>query len=421
MTQTWTVPESLERLVCLSITYDRVTGDRLATIAPDDPIGVARELQTTDRLTECIILSTCNRVEVYASTRTAADEDRDRALSAITETLDRPDGSQVYTGLAVVEHLFRVACGLESAVLGEDQILGQVRETFDRAAEANVAGGVLSRVADAAIRVGRAVRDQTAINDGTVSYGSAICEAIHRELEDPPDRVLIIGAGEMATTAIDAIEERWDARIDVANRTPKPDLVTSDGACWPLTKLQEALQPADAVVTATGASDPILTRSDVRGCDPGTPIVDLANPADVDEEVRGTSVVVTDLEDIATYVQANADERRDAIDEVEQSIDDAIQRLLTRELENRAEDTLRELHRQAATVRERELERALRRLEEGEADPETVLEDFASSLTGSLLADPTDALRTAAREGDTTVIDAAEWLFDLSTDGSNRE
>lgn len=416
--ETGVVPESLRRLACLSITHETVPSERLGVIAPDDPDAVAAEIKATDRITECVVLTTCNRVEVYASTRTA--DDVETALSAANEMVGDPDPDdvQVYTGLDVVVHAARVACGLESAIVGEDQILGQVNRAFDSAQRKGLAEGALSRVADAIVRVGRKCRAETGINDGEVGYGSAICGCIEDALNRPPERVLIVGAGEMAETAAMAIERRWNARIDVANRSAERELTTDDGTYWPLDALGTALESVDAVVTATGASDALLTEAHAERCTPTTPVVDLANPPDVEPSVRDhPDILVTDLDELAARVRQHARSRQEDVVAVEELIDDAVDRLVERERENRAEDVLRALHNEAARMRERELERAMNRIDDGDCDPDVVLSDFASALTGRLLADPTEALRTAARNGDTDTIAAAHRLFDLDTDG----
>lgn len=406
------LPESLRRLVCLSVTHETVACERLGSIAPADPEALAREVKATHRVTECVVLATCNRVEVYASTRTA--DDVGTVLSAADEALGEPEGTRWYTGLDAVVHLARVACGLESAILGEPQILGQVNRAFESAREAGLAGGALSRVADAAVRVGRKCREETGIGDGAVGYGSAVCGRIEDGLGRPPGRVLLVGAGELAGTVAAAIDRRWNARIDVANRSTGRDLTTADGTYWPLESLGDALGGADAVVTATGAPNPVLTEERAARCEPGTPVVDLANPPDVAARAREYSGIrVTDLDDLAGHVRENVRSRQADVGAVEDLVDAAVERLVESERENRAENVLRALHTEAARTRERELERALDRLEDGDCPPADVLADFASALTGRLLADPTEALRAAARDGDAETIAAANRLFDL--------
>lgn len=401
-------PKSVRRLAYCGKSHRTHETARLGDAAPADPVALARAVTRHDRVTEAVVLATCNRVEVYVSARRPAD--REDALGAAHDALGGPSTTETATGRGVVEHLFRVACGLESPVLGEDHVLGQVRRAFERAGSAGVAGGVLSRLADAAVQAGRTAREETAINEGHASYGSATCEALAER--SVPDRVVVVGAGEMAESVATAATGRWDATVDVVNRSPAPDLASEDGRYWPLPELDRAVAGADAVVAATGAPEPVLTPAACRGLDPDAVVVDLANPRDVAPAVADDHRVV-ELDEIQTRIEATAERRRAAVAAVESRLAAAVDRFVERERETRAEDTLRALHRRAAEVRESELERARHRLDDGDADPETVLEEFASALTGSLLGTPTDRLRTAAREGDEAVIEATHQLFDL--------
>ncbi|WP_265111451.1 glutamyl-tRNA reductase [Halosolutus halophilus] len=404
------VPKSVRRLACCRISHGTHSTDELGAIAPDDTLALARRIKRHDRVTEAVVLATCNRVEVYFSTRTPAD--RDAALRVAREALGTCETVKTETGLDVVEHLTRVACGLDSKVLGEDHVLGQVRRTFEAALEEGLAGGVLTRAADTAVSVGRTCRDETEINEGRVSYGSATCEIIADHVGSP-SRLVVVGAGEMATSVANAAAHRWDGRVDVVNRTTAPGLPTGDGRYWPLDDLESALVEADAVVTATGAADPVLTPETAAGVGSDTLIVDLATPPDVAGTVRESAIPVVDLDAVQDRIDDAVAGRKEAVPAVEDAVADAVETFVDRERENRAEDTLRALHRTAAAIRETELERARARLENGEDDPETVLEDFASGLTAALLGSPTERLRTAARNGDDAVIEATHRLFEL--------
>lgn len=408
------VPESLRRLVCISLSHETVPTERIGAVSPDDPQSLATAIKRSERITECVVLTTCNRVEVYASTRTASEQDLSTALRSVYESLGKQDGIEEFVGIDAVEHLARVSCGLESAILGEDQILGQVSRAFEAARESDLAGGALSRSANTAIRAGRTAREQTDIGAGQSGYGGVICRSIESELGHQPEHVLVVGAGEMARQAVRAVKRRWESRVDIANRSEELELTSDDGTYWPLTELDKSLQSADAVVTATGAPDPVIRPEHIDHCGPETPVVDLANPSDVsaDDRVR-ERLSVTELDELTTHLRNTTQTRRKEIPAVEEIIDDAVTRLIETERENRAEETLRELHCQAAEIRDQELQKALSRLEASDGDCEEILSDFASALTGQLLAEPTDSLRAAARDGDTETIAAANRLFDL--------
>lgn len=406
-------PESVRRLVCCRCDH-RTHDERDLSTLVDDPCALASEVTSHDRVTEAVVLETCNRLEVYASTRTPVD--RPAALECIRDALDGAERFNTRVGKDAFEHLCRVACGLESKVLGEDHVLGQVRRAFETATDEGLAGGILTRAADAAVRVGRTARAETGINDGHRSYGVAACEAI-AETDDDPGLLVVVGAGEIAEGVAKAATHRWPAaRIDIVNRSPAPELLDEFGdEYWPLSALASALEGADAVVTATGAPDPVLTTANASSLDPGTPVVDLANPPDVADAVRALGAYpVTTLSTMQSRIETATEHREEAVPAVEAEIECTVAQFCERERESAAEDTIRALHRQAQAITNRELEQARHQLREGETDPETVLENFASALTGSLLDDPTTQLRAAARDGEDDVIAATNRLFDLA-------
>lgn len=408
-------PRSIQRLVCLSITADGASTARVGDLAPADPVATARSVLDAERVTECFVLATCNRVEVYGSGRTPADAEA--VLEAVRSSLDVDalDG-RVHVGTAVAEHLSRVAAGLESPILGEDEIIGQLRRAVEAADEAGTIDGIVGRAATSAIRAGRRCRTETAIAEGELDYGRAALDVLENGVE-VPDRIAVVGAGEVIESFVDAVGDRWpDARIDVANRTPdraRP-LAGPEGTVVSLDAIPSILEAADAVVAATGADEPVVTAEDCEALEPGTTIVDLGNPADVDPALGSHHALeVWSLEDVKRRASATVAGRERAVPDAERLIDEHLDRFVRRERENRAEDTLRALHRHAAAVREAELERARNRLRDGDADPETILEEFASSFAGRLLAPPTDRLREAAREDEPDVIACAADLFDL--------
>ncbi|WP_128903680.1 glutamyl-tRNA reductase [Halorubrum amylolyticum] len=402
------VPESVRRLACC-----RVTGsDRSAAAvgrAIDDPVAAARRVADADRVTEAVAVETCERAAVFVATRTAAD--RERGIRAAREALGVPD-PRVERGRATVEHLTRVACGLESPILGEDHVLGQLRRAFETARDADLAGGVLTRAADAALAAGRSVRDETRINEGTVDYGSAACDVV-ADRSGAPDRLVVVGTGEMSDEAVAAATARWDLRVDAVSRSAESDLPAGGGETLSHDALPRAVADADAVVTATGASDPVFGTEAAAALPRTATVVDLATPPDVAPAVRENDPRVVGLDAISARVADALSVRRAAAPAVERRVAAAVERFIDRELENRAEDTLRALHREAKAVREAELERARSRLDASDADAETVLEDAMGSLTASLLATPTERLKEAARAGDDETIAAAGRLFDL--------
>jgi glutamyl-tRNA reductase len=407
------IPRSIRRITCFSVADDTHSPEQVAAVTPQETGTVRREIHESERVTESVVLDTCNRVEVYVATRTPGDEDRQAAVDAVAAALPTDPDPDVYTGSGAVEHLARVASGLESPVTGEHEIVGQVSEALEAATNAGTSDGVLGRAGEAALRAGRQCRTETDIDGGSTGYGPALCNALDDALAAPPDRILLIGAGEMARTAARALRRRWAVTIDVANRSRAADLPTEQGRWWELTDLPSAVADADAIVSATAAEPPVVEETHARAA-AGSPIVDLARPPDVSPSARDADGVhVIGLDELVSRINAAADRRESAVTQAESMITEAVDRFVASEREHRAEDTIRALHLDAKRIRDAEVERAKRRLEATEANEEAVLEDLATALTGRLLAQPTDEVRAAARERDEDTIRAVRTLFDL--------
>ncbi|EMA27338.1 glutamyl-tRNA reductase [Halobiforma nitratireducens] len=417
-----TPPRSIERIACLTVSGLDGGGslERIGDLAPTDPVGTAEAIAATDRVTECFVLATCNRVEVYVAGRSPGD--CPAALEAVRQTLSMPADASIgrlYAGTDAVAHLARLAAGLESPILGEDEIIGQLRRALEDADEAGLVDGVVGRAAEAGLRAGRACRTETGIADGSLDYGTAARDLLAAEV-DSPDRIAVVGAGEVIQAAVDALRECWPAvRIDAANRTVERacNLATDDGVAVGLERVGEIVTSADGVVAATGADEPVVGADAVT--EGPSAVVDLGNPPDVDPTVGDRAdVAYRSLVDVQRRASARTS-RREAVPEAEAVVEEHVRRFVRRERENRAEETLRALHEHAAAVRETELERARNRLRDGDADPERVLEEFATSFAGRLFGPPTDRLREAAREDDPELLRAAGELFDLPTDPTN--
>jgi glutamyl-tRNA reductase len=313
----------------------------------------------------------------------------------------------------------RVACGLESLVLGEDQIIGQVREAYE---DARATGGIGPTLDDAvlkALHVGERARDETAINEGAVSLGSAAARLARREHGLEGATALVVGAGEIATLAARALADGAE-RVIVANRTlPHAEHVVDeldvDGTAVGLDAVPVAVDEADVVVTATGSDEYVLDRDGLDAAGE-TFLVDLARPRDVDPVVeRSDHVDVRDLDALESVTEANRRRRREAAERVEPMIETAFDRLLTQYKRKRADEVIAAMYEGAERVKARELRTAIGKLEadgDGVTDHERdVLESMADALVGQLLSPPTRSLRDAAENDDWTTINTALQLF----------
>lgn len=371
--------------------------------------SVLDSLQCADGVESVFRLRTCERYELYAIGPTAEARLRERTTAV-------PSGS-IETGEAAVTHLFRVACGLESSVLGEDQIIGQVRDAYASAVESGTVTGRLDTIVLKALRAGERARTETAINEGHLSLGSI---ALDRAREELPDRdptewsVLVIGAGEVASLVIRALDRREVPDIVVANRTRSRGETIAEkvgGEAISLASIPDRFPETDILVSATGAAEPIIAEEDLRGQD--LVAIDLANPPDVGTDgdtLQGVQVVRID--EILASQRLGEAVRRDAIPRVNEIMDEELERLEGQLRAEEVDETIRELYERAEALRQREFREAVERLEAaGESlTPEqtAVIEDFSQSLVKSLLHPKTAALRQAAATGDQAAVNA--WL-----------
>src|SRR6266567_91892 len=306
-------------ILALGVSYRRAPIELLERLAfghEDDPKAYRRLLEP-EAVSEGVILSTCNRVEVYANVATyhSGFQELKRFLAESRDVQTEEFAEPLYSHYEAhaAEHLFSVAAGIDSVVLGEPQILSQVRQAFRRASDERAAGPMLSALVRGAIRTGRRARAETAISAspaGVVTAGLDLAEAVVGPLAGRA--AAVIGAGGMASLALDALRRRQAGPIEVLNRTPSraASLARRTGAePAGLDRLAAALARADLVVSSTAATGTVVGTEAVaealRHREPGRPLflLDLALPRDVDAGAANLpEVTVADLDDLVEHL-----------------------------------------------------------------------------------------------------------------------
>ncbi len=401
----------------VSVSHERATLDDIDAAGPPSTEAALRRL--LDRsVDEAFVLGTCNRVEAYVVT-----DDADRARRVLGDLVGEvPERAVRWLGHEEsLRHLMRVAAGLESMVVGEDQILGQVRAAVETARSVGAVGDQLDEALGKALHVGERARDETAINEGVVSLGSAAVRLAGEERRLDGATAVVVGAGEMARLAAKAFDDRV-GKVVLLNRSPEraahvADSLDVDAEAANIEALPEALAAATVAVTATGSDDYVMGRPALSGAGE-TFVVDLARPRDVAPGAAALPAVeVRDLDDLEDVRDETFDHRRAAAEEVEAMIDAEFDHLMTRYKRKRADRVVAAMHRGADRVKREELQRALADLERaGDLSDEQreVVESLADALVSQLLAAPTKSLRDAAEEDDWSTIHAALQLFDPS-------
>lgn len=413
------------------VTHESGSVDQLADASPESQEIAVDELLTVPAIEEAYVLSTCNRVEAYV---VAADHAVGRA--ALEEFFAGIDDDAVVTTDhdASLQHLLRVAAGLESVILGEDQVIGQVRTAYEDARDAGGIGSMLEAAVTKAIHVGERARTETTINEGVVSLGSAATRRAAAEIGLEGATALVVGAGEMGRVAARSLASAGVDELVVANRTVAhaEHLVSdiedeTDATATPLEALDTVATRADVVVTATGSENPILgprqLEDDADEADPETErvVVDLGQPRDVSPAADALpSVRVFDLDDLESITEETREQRADAAREVEAMIDAEFDLLTEQYKRARADEAIAAMYESAERIKQREVETALSNLGENVSEEQReVIEAMADALVNQLLAPPTKSLREAAAEDDWSTIHTALQLFNPEFDADD--
>ena len=379
------------------------------------------------RTIESAWLATCNRTELYA-----LSEDAGTAGVVFAEALGAPaDLTERYRYTLdetdAARHLFRVASGLDSLVLGEHEVLGQVRNALGRAREHGSAGPVLSRLFQDALTAGRRVRSETEISRWPVSMsGAAASILLERQGLETLERtyVLVIGAGEMARGVARCLQGMQARELAIANRTPERarDLARESGGealDWPLAP--EALARFDAIVSCTSAPGFVLTRETVEATARLLPparsihLVDLAVPRDIDPEAGSIAAVhLSNLDDARGIVDDSLSRRSEHIEPAERIIEEQIACFREWTAARSASDSIRALKERADSIRQRELDWVMPKLAGLSERERAAVEQFSSRLVNKLLHTPTRHLReTAGRSEGDALGDLLLQAFDL--------
>jgi glutamyl-tRNA reductase len=379
-------------------------------------------------LSEAVVLSTCNRTEVYAVAERfhgGFHDVRDfLAELAFLAPEDFADHLYVRYDGEAVGHLFEVAAGLDSAVLGESEVLGQVGEAWDAARTEGVAGATLNLLFRHALEVGKRVRTDTGIARGITSVSqAAVALAAERLGGLEGVRVLVVGAGEMGEGMAVALSAAGVAEVLVANRSSAPAEALAakvGGRAIDLFELTSQLASVDVVLTSTGAQALILEHADIsRAMDERAErpllIIDIAVPRDVDPaagEIPG--VTLLDMDDLRQFADAGAASRRREAVKAREVIDDAVLRYADEASAREAAPLVTALRERAEAVRTAELERVAGRLADLDDRQREAVEAATRAIVAKLVHEPTVRLKDAAgtAKGE-RLADSLRDLFDL--------
>jgi len=415
----------VHRLVCLGLSH------RTAPVELRERIGaLGLGAERCPAVVEHATLQTCYRVELYARLANGVEDARDELIDALSHAhgVERElliDHLYVHSGDDVAHHLGRVAAGLDSLVLGETEILGQVGGAFEAGRAGGSVGPGLSLLFRTAITAGRRARTETAIGANPATASSmalALAEGVLGDLREK--RVLVVGAGRIGLQSLKALAGRGIAQTAMANRTRERarEVAERFGAtAHGLDELENVLSWADVVVTATSSETPLVGAELVQSAvslrsERPLVLVDLAVPADVERDAGAVAGVrLFDVDDLRAGLDDAMASRLREVPGVEAIVEEEVESFRRRYHELEVEPLVSALRRQAEEIREQELERALRDLGEVDAATAQRIEHLSRSLVKKLLHEPTVRLRERAGTGDVDeVADAIRDLFGLA-------
>lgn len=372
------------------------------------------KLEELPYIDEAAVLSTCNRTEIMG---TAIQNEP--ALTGLTEFLAETAGMDVldiqqhlytFSGLGVVEHLFRVAAGLESMVLGEPQIAGQVKEAFDLSIELGTARTSLMNLYRHTLQTVKQVRNDTDISKSAVSVSYVAVELARKVFQELNERrALLVGAGEMCELAATHLKERGVECVDVVNRTLSKAEALAErfgGDPYPLDRLQEALLSADIVLSSTGAKDPVITEELIRPLmkkrrSGPLLLIDIAVPRDIDPACGELdSVFLFDIDDLQKVIAANMEKRRREAERAGELIRKRVKDYDKWCRMQEVNPVIVGLRQKAEQIRRDELEKSLKKLKDEPEEVRQELDRLSYAIINKMLHQPITELKRAAREED---------------------
>ena len=405
----------------------------------DDELGGALQAMTSELpVAEALLVSTCNRVEVYGVARPGADATGPvRTFLAAQRGLVPTDVADVlydHRGAAAVRHVFTVASALDSLVLGEAQILGQLKAAYGVAAGAGTSGPLLGRCLERAFGVAKRVRTETSIARGAANVSTVAVDLAKRVFGDLAGKsVLVVGAGKMSTLAARHLYASGAQRIIVTNRSPeKAEALAAeiDGIARPWDQLERLLVEADVVISSTGARQPILTRALFKRVTKARRwrqlvVIDIAVPRDAEPAIGELDgVYVFDIDDLEKVVAANLAERAKAAEHAARIVAHEAGQFEHWLRTQAVVPTIRALRDRFARVADGELQKTLDQLarkDHSAAQTRDAIQRLVQLVVNKLLHQPTTALREAPPDEAEVRAEVLCQLFDLSPSGQGSD
>lgn len=423
-------------IFCAAASHKKANVSTLEALAFKDKKRAASELLRSNHIQEVVFLQTCNRVEIYA----VGSESPERFVNRVVKFWSRTAGIsgdlvlrtiEVFLDREALKHLLQVASGLESMVIGENEILGQVRQAYVEAKENGTIGPVLEKSFMKATNVGKRVRSETQISQGLTSVSSVAVHLAWQHFPKPEDvRSLVVGAGEAGTLVAKALKEKEFHKIIVANRTlSRGEKLAKDigGRAITIDEIPHILPSVDLIIVGVSSKTPVLKAEHFQSVAEKPRktkllVVDISQPRCVADEVGMVpNVALRNIDDIKQIVENNAKTRIAEKGRAEAIIEDEVdhlQELITTII---VQPVISELCARAEKVREKEYLFAKSRLKDVDEEKLRVVEDLTKVLTTRILQRTIENLKSVSLSQNESLLEAAKVLFDLKPKTRNKE
>ena len=373
-------------------------------------------------LDECVIIQTCNRIELFGKSQTYDLEKIKKTWASLTG-LDEEifnENMEFVENQEAIHHLLKLTSGLDSMVLGEEQILGQIKNSITSARKVKASGQHLNTLFDKAIRVGTRIRNSSGIGRGGISVGSMAVKLAEENIDElKTKRILLIGTGEVSTLVAKSLQRRGYA-FDVTSRTigrSQAFCETMGGIPIKFEEVLSGFENYNVIFVATTAPYFLVTHEKIMGAmkdkNKGMMILDLSNPRTVDEKVATIGgVKLMNLDQIAEMVEKNMNSRLNKVKTIENIINEEVTVLEASMKRLEAEPLVKEVFKNIEYLREKELQKALQMLGEKDEEKIKIIDELTKAVVESIVSTPMNNIRKASEQGKPEVIELASKLFD---------
>jgi len=371
-------------------------------------------------VSECVIIQTCNRIELFATSDNHNVDEIKNTWASLTGLEDSAfrDTLEVCENRDAYEHLLKLTSGLESLVVGEEQILGQIKESISAARKVDASGKRLNKLFERSIRIGTRIRNSTGIGRGGISLGSMAVKLAEENIDDIKSKhVLLIGTGEAATMVAKSLKKRGYA-FNVTSRTLERSVGFSQTLGGKPVKFEDVLtgfSDYEIIFVATTAPYFLVTfdkMKDAMKNKSGTMILDLSNPRTVDEKVATIpGIKLMNIDQIAEMVDKNMKKRKDKVSTVENIISEEVPIIEATMKRLDAEPLVKDVFTNADSLRVKELQKALQMLGETDEERIRIIDDLTKAVVESIVSTPMNNLRKASEQGNPDLLDIASKLF----------